>query len=85
MIHIFNRKELLLTWDMAELAKIRDILASNHVEYSIRTRNMNRTSPYGGASRARTGSFGMRTDAMYQYTVYVKKEEHEKARYLIGR
>ena len=29
MIHIFNRKELLITWSMTELANIRDILASS--------------------------------------------------------
>ena len=40
MIHLFNRKELMLTWDMSELSKIRDILASNNVEYIVRTRNM---------------------------------------------
>lgn len=70
---------------MAELSKIRDILASNHVEYMVRTRNMSRTSPYGSGSRARTGSFGLKTDVMYQYTVYVKKEDHHKAQFLIGR
>lgn len=85
MIHILNRKELLITWNLAELSKIRDILASNHVEYTVKTRNMGRTSLYGAGSRARTGSFGINADAMYQYTVYVKREDHERARYMIGR
>lgn len=84
MIHIFNRKELLVTWNMTELSNLRNILASNNVEYVVRTRNMSRTSPYGAGSRARTGSFGMRTDAMYQYTIYVKKNDYERARLLIG-
>lgn len=85
MIHVFNRKEVLITWDMKDLSKMRDILAANNVEYLVKTRNMSRTSSYGVGSRARTGSHGMRTDAMYQYTIYVKKEDHEKARLLILR
>ena len=85
MIHLFNRKEFILTWDMSELSKIRDILASNNVEYIVRTRNMSRTSPFDASSRGRTGTLGMRTDAMYQYTIYVRKEDYERARVLIGR
>lgn len=81
MIHIFNRKELLITWSMQDLAQIRDILVSNHIEYRIRTVNTGRTA----SSRARTGTAGLRTDVMYQYYVYVKKDDYEKAKYLIGR
>lgn len=85
MIHIFNRKELLITWSMTELANIRDILASNNVEYTVKTNNLARTSPYSSGTRARTGSFGIRTDAMYQYVIYVKRSDYEKARFIIGR
>lgn len=85
MIHIFNRKELLITWSMTELANIRDILASNNVEYTVKTNNLARTYPYSSGTRARTGSFGIRTDAMYQYVIYVKKSDYEKARFIIGR
>lgn len=85
MIHFFNRKELMITWSMTELANIRDILASNKVAYTVKTGNLTRTSPYSAGTRARTGSFGIRTDAMYQYTIYVRNTDYEKARYLIGR
>lgn len=85
MIHIFNRKELLITRSMTELAAIRDILAFNHIEYTVKTGNLARSSPFSAGTRARTGSFGIRTDAMYQYSVYVKCSEYEKARLLIGK
>lgn len=88
MIHIFNRKELLITWSMQDLAQIRDILVSNHIEYRIRTVNTGRSASSWGrtsSSRARTGTAGLRTDVMYQYYVYVKKADYENAKYLIGR
>jgi len=85
MIHVFNRREFRITRNMTELSKIRDILDSKHVEYTVKTGNFCRTSSYGGGAGARTGSFGMNSDAIYQYTVYVKKKDHEKACYLLGR
>ena len=33
MITIFNRKQLMITYDMVLQAKIRDILAANNVDY----------------------------------------------------
>lgn len=85
MIHILNRKELLITWNLKELAQIRDILATNQVDYVVKTRNIARTSPYFAGSRARTGSLGLRTDTMYQYQIYVSKADYERARFLIRR
>ncbi len=35
MITIFNRKQLIITYDMTIQAKIRDILATNNVDYKI--------------------------------------------------
>lgn len=81
VIHFLNQKELLITWDMAEQSRIREILASHGIEYKVRTVNTCR----GGNARARTGVAGIRTDAMYQYYIYVKKCDYEKAGFLIGR
>ena len=35
MITIFNRKELIITYDTIIQAKIRDILSANNVDYTI--------------------------------------------------
>ena len=75
MIHLFNRKELLLTTSMERQARVRDALAANGIPYQVRVR--------GNGARSRTVLPGMRLDAMYQYYVYVKKEDYEKAKYLI--
>ena len=75
MIHLFNRKELLLTSNMERQAKVRDILAANQIPYRIRTSS--------NISRSRTVMPGMRMDMLYQYHIYVKKVDYEKAKYLI--
>ena len=79
MIHLFNRKELLLTTSMERQAKLRDILAANGIEYRVRVR-----SNIGGMSRSRTVLPSTRMEAMYQYYIYVKKDDFEKAKYLIS-
>lgn len=35
MITIFNRKQLIITYDMTVQSKVRDILMANNVDYSI--------------------------------------------------
>lgn len=35
MITIFNRRQLIITYDIVIQAKIRDILAANGIDYSI--------------------------------------------------
>ena len=78
MIHLFNRKELLLTTSLEQQAKVRDILAANGMECFVKAK-----CQVGGFSRSRSVVPGMRTEAMYQYYIYVKKTDYEKAKYLI--
>lgn len=78
MIHIFNRRELLLTNNMQQQAKVQDILADNGIECFVKAK-----SATDGLSRSRTVLPGTRMEAMYQYSVYVKKADYEKAKYLI--
>ena len=35
MITVFNRKQLIITYDMIIQSKIRDILSANNVDYTI--------------------------------------------------
>ena len=37
MIHLFNRKELLLTSSMERQARVRDMLAANKIPHLVRT------------------------------------------------
>lgn len=39
MITVFTRKELLVTSDMKRQANVRDILASNGIDYTVKVTN----------------------------------------------
>ena len=75
MIHLFNRKELLLTTRMEHQARVRDLLVANNIPYLVRTSS--------NISRSRGVVPGMRMDMLYQYRIYVKRTDYEKARALI--
>ena len=78
MICMFNRKELLTTFSMERQARVRDVLAANGIEYRVRAR-----SNTGGLSRSRTVLPGTNMETMYQYYIYVKRSDYEKAEHLI--
>ena len=78
MIHIFNRKELTITYSMQAQTRIRDILAAEGIDYRIRT-----SSHDSSGSRTRSGSFGISAEHAYEYRFYVKKEDFDRAAQLI--
>ena len=82
MITIFNRKELMITTDMKRQSDIRNILANNHINYVIKTTNL-QNAPVAGANRGRTGSFGINQDYSYEYKIFVHKKDYGKAKLLI--
>ena len=83
MITIFNRKELCITFDFKEQARIRDVLTFNNIDFIIKTINRMSPSPMAAGSRARTGTFGQDTRTMYEYKIYVHKNDYEEAVHLI--
>lgn len=83
MLTIFNRKELRISYSMEEQARIRDLLSENHIDYQIKTVNRRSPSSFSAGTRARTGSFGENPELAYEYIIYVKKDDLEKAAYLI--
>ncbi len=74
MIHIFNRKELLITHDQMEVNQCRELLLANRIEYRVKI--VNSTI---GAGRNRV-SFSYRQE---QQIVYVHKQDWEYAMYLL--
>ena len=78
MITLFNRKELLITFDMKRQANVRDILSANDIDYTIKA-----TDFQGGISRARFGSFGINQNFAYEYKIYVHKKDYDNALRLI--
>lgn len=83
MITIFNRKELTVTFDLNEQARLRKILAEDGIDYNVKTVNHLSASPFSAGSRVRTGTYGQNTDAMTEYIFYVEKAEYDRALYLI--
>jgi len=85
MLTLLNRRELLCTFSMREQGEIRGILSRNKLEYSIKTVNRLSPSPAAAGTRANTGSLGQNLDTAYEYIVYVRRRDWEKARALTGR
>ena len=83
MITVFNRKELLTTFSLEEQSRVRDILSSNGIDYKVKTVNPSARSYVGGSGRGRGGSFGINSDAAYQYYIYVRAGDYDLARSLI--
>lgn len=79
MITIFNRKEVCVTYDMAEQARVRNILADNKIDYKVSAKNRMSPSPIATGARARAGMVGQKTENMYEYKIYVHKSDFEHA------
>ena len=83
MITIFTRKELLITLDTKHQANVRDILAANGIDYTVKVTNRQNAAIIG-SNRARVGSFGMNQNLAYEYIIYVHKKDYDNALRLIG-
>lgn len=79
MISVFNRKELISTYDMKKQAEVRDLLSQFKIPYSIKVVNRKSPSPFDAGFRARTGTFGESFQLEYQYIIFVRKADYDKA------
>ena len=79
MITIFNRRELLTTYDMAQQAQARAVLDAAGIPYKVRVVDRKNGQAMLAGSRARTGSFGENMAMAYEYAIYVAKEDLERA------
>lgn len=84
MLTIFNRKELTITYDMCRQAEVRELLAKNGIQYTVRVINRKSPSPFAGSSRGRTGTFGEDLQLEYEYIIYVRKSDYSKAAAVIS-
>lgn len=82
MITIFNRKELLITFDMKHQANVRDVLTANGIDYTVKVINR-QTADIICSNRTRLGSFGTNQNSAYEYKIYVHKKDCNKALGLI--
>ena len=82
MLTIFNRKELIVTMDIHRQAEIRDVLAQNGINYTVKTKNLQNSGALG-IQRGYTGNMGIDQSHSYEYKIYVHKKDYEAARGLI--
>ena len=80
MISLFNRQELCITSDLERQAFIRDVLSANGIDYKVTFYRAGRTLMRGHNQT----TVGMNTEHTDQYTIYVKKDDYEKAKHLIS-
>ena len=83
MITPLNRKELVITFSLKKQAEIRAALSQNNIDYVIKTINRKSPSPFSAGMRARTGTFGEKSEMANEYIFYVKKEDFEEALHCI--
>lgn len=74
-VTIFNRRELLVTFNMEEHYRVRDVLAAEGIPYYVRMDNI------GGDVRENWGNTGMNQMSSYEYIIYVRREDYEEAVY----
>ena len=79
MLTMFNRKELIITFSMNQQAKVRNLLAANNIDYTIKTLNRKSPSPLEAGSRSRSGTIGESLDLAYEYKIYVHKNDYQQA------
>ena len=78
MITILNRRELTTTFSMEKISRITGRLDQERIPYRVRTVGR-QNAALSGASRSRSGSFGINTDLERQYIIYVHRKDLEKA------
>ena len=81
LIHIFNRRELLMTYDLRQVSDLRELLRANRIDYYVKVTGP-RSPASMGAGRNRMYSFG-HDHHSDRYTVYVHKADWEYAMYLL--
>ena len=81
MIHMFNRKELLMSYDLRQVNDLREILRANRIDYYVKAA-CSRTPFAVSEGRARTASFGP-ARSLDRYTVYVRKADYDRASHLL--
>ena len=81
MIHIFNRRELLMSYDLRQVSDLRELLRANRIDYYVKVSGPRSVASIG-AGRSRMYSFGHDRN-MERYIVYVHKTDWEYAKHLL--
>lgn len=84
MLTIFNRQELIITFDMKRQAEVRDLLTQNGIDYSVKVINRGSPSPFSVGTRGSMGTFGEDLQLEYEYIIYVHKSDYSRASAIVS-
>lgn len=74
MITVFNRRELITIPSQQKYFRIRRALSAAGIANATKIRGIVRA-----AARARYGVAGLQQDALYSYTIYVHRDDYDRA------
>ena len=74
MLTVFNRRELITLVSQQTFFRVREALSAAGIASKVKFHGTVRA-----AERARCGSAGLRQDAMYTYTIYVHRDDCDRA------
>ena len=80
MISIFNRSELTVCGTLEQSRKVSAALVQAGIEYHVDSRSRTSPSVFAAGSRERSGTFGQSMADSWTYTIYVKRDDLERAR-----
>ena len=81
MIHLFNRRELLISYDLRQVDALRELLRANRIDCIVKVSGP-RSAASLGAGRSRIYSFGSNRNPD-RYTVYVHRADWEYSLHLL--
>ncbi len=80
MISIFNRCELTVCPTLEQSEKLSAALEQAGIEYHVASRSRTSPSVFAAGTRERSGTFGQSMADSWTYTIYVRREDLERAR-----
>ena len=83
MISLFNRIQLISTYDELQREKIAVVLRRNTILYKIKVKNPSTYSLRPVASRTVVGSYVMHEKQRFKFIFYVNKNDYDRAKQLL--
>ena len=84
-MNFFNRRELITTFNLDQLERIREQLRVAGIKYYIKIVNRRSPSTFNVGNRSHTGTAFEKMKYEYTYYLYVHKNDYNKACELIGK
>ena len=76
---LFQTRALITIPTLEKLSAVREALSAAGISSTVKIRGAVR-----GVERARTGSFGLPPGSGYTYAVYVRKQDYDRGRSVLG-